>query len=204
MARENPTWGAPRIHGELIMLGFEVGEATVSRYMPRWRTLPSKSWRSFLRNHALDLVSIDFFVTPTVTFRIPYVFVVLAHERRRIVHFNATEGPSERWTGQQLVNAFPCKSGPKYLDRDRDKIYGAHCGGEGGCRLWPAAVEPAAMHVSARALSVGAPSRSARLTSRDGRGFEERQEIQFGDPNARRGAPQVDTTSWYRAIRRSP
>jgi transposase InsO family protein len=126
IARENPTWGAPRIHGELLKLGFEVGEATVSRYMPRRRTPPSQSWRSFLRNHALDLVSIDFFVVPTVTFRILYVFLVLAHERRRIVHFNVTEGPSAQWTGQQLVNAFPYNSGPKYLIRDRDKIYGAN------------------------------------------------------------------------------
>jgi transposase InsO family protein len=125
MARENPTWGAPRIHGELLKLGFEVSEATVSRYMPRRRKPPSQSWRTFLRNHAKDLVSIDFFVVPTVTFRILYVFLVLEHERRRIVRFNVTEGPSARWTGQQLVNAFPYDSAPKYLIRDRDKIYGA-------------------------------------------------------------------------------
>ena len=111
MARENPTWGASRIHGELLMLGFEVSEA--------------QTWRSFLRNHAQDLVSIDFFVVPTATFRILYVFLVLEHERRRVVHFNVTDGPSAQWTGQQLVNAFPCDSAPKYLIRDRDKIYGA-------------------------------------------------------------------------------
>jgi len=125
MARENPTWGAPRIHGELLKLGFEVSEATVSRYMPRRRTPPSQSWRSFLRNHALDLVSIDFFVVPTATFRILCVFLVLAHDRRCIVHLNVTEGPSALWTGQQLINAFPYDSAPKYLIRDRDKIYGA-------------------------------------------------------------------------------
>ena len=125
MARENPTWGAPRIHGELLMLGFEVSEATVSRYMPRRRKPPSQSWRAFLRNHTQDLVSIDFFVVPTATFRILYVFLVLEHERRRIVHFNVTEGPSAQWTGQQLVNAFPYDSAPKYVIRDRDKIYGA-------------------------------------------------------------------------------
>ena len=125
MARENPTWGAPRIHGELLMLGFEVSEATVSRYMPRRTKPPSQSWRSFLRNHVHDLVSVDFFVVPTATFRALYVFLVLEHERRRIVHFNVTEGPSARWTGQQLVNAFPYDSAPKYLIRDRDKIYGA-------------------------------------------------------------------------------
>ncbi|MGB5312357.1 MAG: integrase core domain-containing protein [Polyangiales bacterium] len=125
MARENPTWGAPRIHGELCMLGFEVSEATVSRYMPRRTKPPSQSWRSFLRNHTQDLVSIDFFVVPTATFRILYVFLVLEHDRRRIVHLNVTEGPSAQWTGQQLVNAFPYDSAPKYLIRDRDKIYGA-------------------------------------------------------------------------------
>jgi transposase InsO family protein len=125
MARENPTWGAPRIHGELLMLGFEVAEATVSRYMPRRRKPPSQTWRTFLHNHTKDLVSIDFFVVPTATFRVLYVFLVFEHERRRIVHFNVTEGPSARWTGQQLVNAFPYDSAPKYLMRDRDKIYGA-------------------------------------------------------------------------------
>ena len=125
MAGENPTWGAPRIHGELLKLGFEVCEATVSRYMPRRRKPPSQSWRTFLRNHAEDLVSIDFFVVPTATFRILYVFLALEHERRRIVHFNVTAGPSARWTAQQLVNAFPYDSAPKYVIRDRDKIYGA-------------------------------------------------------------------------------
>jgi len=124
MARENPTWGAPRIHGELLMLGFKVSEATVSRHMPRRTKPPSQSWRTFLRNHSQDLVSIDFFVVPTATFRILYVFLALEHKRRRIVHFNVTQGPSAPWTGQQLVNAFSYDSAPKYLTPDRDKIYG--------------------------------------------------------------------------------
>jgi transposase InsO family protein len=125
IARENPTWGAPRIHGELLMLGFEVAQATVSRYMPVRRKPPSQTWRAFLRNHTRDLVSIDFFVVPTATFRVLYVFLVLEHERRRIVHFNVTDGPCAQWTGQQLVNAFPYDSAPKHVIRDRDKIYGA-------------------------------------------------------------------------------
>ena len=125
MARENSTWGAPRIHGELLKLGFEASEATVSRYMPRRTKPPSQTWRSFLRNHTLDLVSVDFFVVPTATFRMLYVFLVLAHDRRRIVHFNVTDGPSALWTGQQLANAFPYDSAPRVLIRDRDKIYGA-------------------------------------------------------------------------------
>jgi len=107
------------------MLGFKVSEATVSRYMPRRTKPPSQSWRSFLRNHTRDLVSIDFFVVPTATFRILYVLLVLEHHRRRIVHFNVTDGPSALWTSQQLVNAFPHDSAQKYLIRDRDKIYGA-------------------------------------------------------------------------------
>ena len=125
MANDNATWGAPRIHGELLKLGFDVSEPTVSRYMPRRRKPPSQTWRTFLRNHSKDLVSIDFFVVPTVTFRLLYVFVVLEHERRRIVQFNVTDGPSARWTGQQIVNAFPYDSAPKYMIRDRDNIYGA-------------------------------------------------------------------------------
>ena len=94
MAGENPTWGAPRIHGELLKLGFEVAEATVLRYMPRRRTPPSQTWRAFLQNHTKDLVSIDFFVVPTATFRVLYVFLVFEHERRPIVYVNVTEGPS--------------------------------------------------------------------------------------------------------------
>lgn len=125
IANDNAIWGAPRIHGELLKLGFDVSEPTVSRYMPRRRKPPSQTWRTFLLNHRKDLVSIDFFVVPTVTFRLLYVFVVLEHERRRIVHFNVTDGPSARWTGQQIVNAFPYDSAPKYMIRDRDNIYGA-------------------------------------------------------------------------------
>jgi hypothetical protein len=108
MARENPTWGAPRIHGELLMLGFEVGEATVSRYMPVRRKPPSQTWRAFLRNHTQDLVSIDFFVVPTATFRILYVFLVLEHERRRIVHFNvAVAVASEDQSKSQTTRSAP-------------------------------------------------------------------------------------------------
>jgi len=107
------------------MLGFEVAQATVSRYMPVRRRPPSQTWRSFLQNHSQDLVSIDFFVVPTATWRVLYVFLVLEHERRRIVHFNVTDGPSAQWRGQQLVAAFPDDSAPRCVLRDRDKIYGA-------------------------------------------------------------------------------
>jgi len=124
MARENATWGAPRIHGELLKLGLHVSEATVSRYMPRRGTSPSQGWRTFLENHVTELVSSDFFVVPTITFRILYVFVVLEHARRGVVHINVTDSPTARWAAQQMVEAFPDDSVPRYILRDRDRIYG--------------------------------------------------------------------------------
>ena len=124
MANANPTWGSPRIHGELLKLGINISERTVARLMPKKRKPPSQTWRTFLDNHVNDLVSIDFFVVPTATFRILFVLIVLAHDRRRIVHFNVTEHPTARWTGEQIIQAFPDDSGPRYLLRDRDSIYG--------------------------------------------------------------------------------
>jgi putative transposase len=124
MAEAHPLGGAPRIHGELLKLGIEVSERTVSRHLPRRRQPPSQTWRAFLNNHVQDLVSVDFFTVPTVSFRVLFVFGVLAHHRRRIVHFNVTEHPTARWTGQQRVEAFPEDTAPRYLLRDRDKIYG--------------------------------------------------------------------------------
>jgi hypothetical protein len=102
MCRENPGWGAPRIHGELLKLGIDIGESSVSKYMVRSRRPPSQTWRTFLENHAQQLVSIDFFTVPTLRFQVLYVFLVLAHDRRRIVHFNVTAHPTAEWTGQQL------------------------------------------------------------------------------------------------------
>jgi putative transposase len=125
MARAN-LWGAPRIHGELLKLGLVVSEATVSKYMPRrTRTPPSQTWHTFLDNHISDLISVDFFTVPTATFRVLFVFVVLAHHRRRIIHFGVTSSPSARWTGQQVINACPWDTAPRYLLRERDGIYGA-------------------------------------------------------------------------------
>ena len=121
----NPLWGAPRIHGELLKLGLEVSQRTVGRLMPRRAKPPSQSWRTFLQNHVADLVSVDFFVVPTVTFRVLFVFVVLLHRRRRVVHVNVTDSPTAAWTAQQIVEAFPHDSAPRYLLRDRDSIYGA-------------------------------------------------------------------------------
>jgi transposase InsO family protein len=125
MALANPLWGAPRIHGELLKLGLDVSQRTVARLMPRRPKPPSQTWRTFLQNHLADLVSIDFFVVPTATFRVLYVFVVLLHHRRQVVHFNVTDSPSAAWTAQQIVEAFPDDSAPRFLLRDRDSIYGA-------------------------------------------------------------------------------
>ena len=124
MSAANPLWGAPKIHGELLKLGIEVSEATVSRYMPRRKTRPSQTWKTFLDNHLRDLASIDFFTVPTATFRVLYVFLVLSHDRRRVVHFNVTANPTSEWTGRQILEAFPWDTAPKYLLRDRDGIYG--------------------------------------------------------------------------------
>jgi hypothetical protein len=108
----------------LLTLGIEISERTVSRFMPKnWRP-PSQTWIAFLNNHVEDLVSVDFFTVPTVSFRVLFVLVVLAHHRRRVVHFNVTEHPTAGWTGQQMVEAFPEDQAPRYLLRDRDKIYG--------------------------------------------------------------------------------
>jgi len=123
MTAANPLWGAPRIHGELRKLGLDVAERTVSRLVPKRRSPPSQTWRTFLANHVLDLVSLDFFAVPTARFRILFVLVVLAHHRRRVVHFNITEHPTAAWTAQQVVDAFPDDSAPAYLLRDRDTVY---------------------------------------------------------------------------------
>src|SRR5437763_3051579 len=124
MAAANPLWGAPRIHGELLRLGIDVSERTVSRLMPKRRPLPSQTWRTFLANHVRDLVFLDFFTVPTARLRVLFVLVVLAHHRRRVVHFNVTEHPTAAWTAQQIVDAFPDDSAPSYLLRDRDQVYG--------------------------------------------------------------------------------
>src|SRR6267143_2429108 len=107
MAAANMLWGAPRIHGELLKLGFDISERTVSRLMPKRPKPPSQTWRTFLQNHLADLVAVDFFVVPTATSRVLYVFVVLMHHRRQLVHFNVTDSPTAAWPAQQIVEAFP-------------------------------------------------------------------------------------------------
>ncbi len=101
-----------------------MAQAAVSTYMPRGRRPPSQTWRTFLKNHATAIASVDFFTVPTATFRILYLFLVLSHERRRVVHLNVTDSPTAQWTGRQLVQAFPWETAPRFLLRDRDAIYG--------------------------------------------------------------------------------
>ncbi len=124
MWQANATWGSPRIVLELKMLGIEVAKSTVERYKPRTRRPSSPSWRVFLNQHAHELASMDFFVVPTASLKVLFVLVVLAHDRRRVVHFNITEQPTAQWTAQQLVEAFPFDEAPRYLLRDGDAIYG--------------------------------------------------------------------------------
>jgi hypothetical protein len=107
MSVENPLWGAPRIHGELLKLGIDIGESSVSKYLVRCRKPPSQTWRTFLENHVKQMVSIDFFTVPIIRFHVLYVFLVLAHDRRRVLHFNVTAHPTAEWTGQQLREAVP-------------------------------------------------------------------------------------------------
>jgi putative transposase len=126
MAAANVTWGAPRIHGELLKLGIEISERTVSRLMPRSRQGPSQTWKTFLSNHVGQLVSIDFFTVSTLQLKVLFVFVLVAHERRRVLHFNVTEHPTAEWTAQQIIEAFPEDTTPRYLIRDRDGVYGSY------------------------------------------------------------------------------
>jgi putative transposase len=120
----NPTWGSPRIMGELRKLGIEVAKSTVEKYRVRPSKPSSPTWRTFLANHAKDLVSVDFFTVATVRFEILFVLIILAHDRRRVRHFNITAHPTAQWTAQQMVEAFPWDTAPDYLLRDRDGVYG--------------------------------------------------------------------------------
>ncbi|MCZ6862091.1 MAG: integrase core domain-containing protein [Alphaproteobacteria bacterium] len=124
MCQGNPLWGAPRIHGELLKLGIEASEATVSKYMIKRRGPPSQTWRTFLENHAKEIIALDFFTVPTATFRILFVLIILSHDRRRILHVNVTTHPTAAWTARQLLEACGTDVEPRYLLRDRDAIYG--------------------------------------------------------------------------------
>jgi len=126
MVAENPTWGAPRIHGELLMLGFDLSERTISRWMKRAPRdpEPAKRWFAFLRNHREAIAAMDFFTVPTITFGVLYCFFVISHDRRRILHVNVSRHPTSLWVVQQLREAFPFESAPRFLIFDRDAKYG--------------------------------------------------------------------------------
>jgi transposase InsO family protein len=124
MSTADATWGAPRIHEELLKLGIEVSQATVAKYMVRRSKPPSQTWRTFLEHHLKEMVSVDFLVVPTISFRVLFVFLVLAHDRRRVLHFNVTAHPTAEWTADQILQAFPWDTAPGCLLRDRDAIYG--------------------------------------------------------------------------------
>jgi putative transposase len=125
LSRDNVGWGAPRIHSELLKLGIKISESSISKYMVRHPKPPSQTWRTFLKNHSKQLVSIDFFTVPTALFQVLFVFIVIQHDRRRLMHFNVTAHPTAEWTARQILEAFPFESAPKYLLRDRDGIYGS-------------------------------------------------------------------------------
>jgi hypothetical protein len=125
MSIDNPLWGAPRIHGELLKLGFEVAQSSVAKYMVKRHGPPSQGWRTFLRNHAPDIAAMDLFVVPTIGFNLLYGFVIVRLDRRDLVWPNVTTNPTAEWIARQLTEAFPWNDAPRYLIRDRDCIYGA-------------------------------------------------------------------------------
>jgi len=126
MSQENPTWGVPRILSELLLLGHNVAESTVAKYMVHQPKPPSQNWRTFLKNHVAQIAAIDFFTLPTLAFRVLYVFLVPRHDRRRIVHFNVTANPTAQWAAQQIVEAFPFEERPRFMLRERDGTHGEY------------------------------------------------------------------------------
>jgi transposase InsO family protein len=124
MSIENPLWGAPRIHGELLKLGFEVAQSSVAKYMVKRRGPSSQGWRPFLRNHAPDIAAMDLFGVPTITFDLLYALVIVRLDRRNLVWINVTTNPTVEWIARQIMEAFPWDDAPEYLIRDRDRIYG--------------------------------------------------------------------------------
>jgi transposase InsO family protein len=124
MSIENPLWGAPRIHGELLKLGFEVAQSSVAKYIVKRRVPPSQGWRTFLRNHAPDIAAMDLFVVPTIGFDLLYALVIVRLDRRDLVWINVTTNPTAEWVARQITEAFPWDMAPGYMIRDRDRVYG--------------------------------------------------------------------------------
>ncbi len=124
MSFENPLWGAPRIHGELLKLGFELAQSTVAKYMVKQRGQPNQGWHTFLRNHSPDIAAMDLFVVPTIGFSLLYALVIIRLDRRDLVWINVTTNPTAEWIARQITEAFPWNQAPRYLIRDRDRVYG--------------------------------------------------------------------------------
>jgi transposase InsO family protein len=124
MSTENLLWGAPRIHGELLKLGFSVAQSSVAKYMVKRRGPPSQEWRTFLRNHAPDIAAMDLFVVPTIGFKLLYGFVIIRLDRRDLVWIGVTTNPTAEWVARQITESFPWDGAPRYMIRDRDRIYG--------------------------------------------------------------------------------
>jgi transposase InsO family protein len=124
MSLENPLWGAPRIHGEMLKLGYEIAQSTVAKYMAKRRPGAGQTWRTFLRNHAAGIGAMDFLVVPTIGFRLLFVLVILRLERRRLLSVGVTDHPTAEWIAQQIIEAFPGDEAPDYVIRDRDNAYG--------------------------------------------------------------------------------
>ena len=125
MSLANPLWGAPRIHGELLKLGIDVGQTSVAKYIARGRRGPSQGWRTFLRNHADGIASMDLFVVPTLSFRPLYGLLVLRHHWRRLIWLGVTANPTAEWIARQLTEACGWEAAPGHMVRDRDSAYGA-------------------------------------------------------------------------------
>jgi transposase InsO family protein len=124
MSKENPLWGAPRIHCDLLMLGIAVAQSTVARYMPKPQGSPSQGWKTFLRNHVAGSASLDLFVVRTISFKLLYGLVILRHARRRLVSISVTSNPTAEWIAGQVTDAFPWDEAPRHLIRDRDGAFG--------------------------------------------------------------------------------
>jgi putative transposase len=125
MARENPSWGTPHILSELRLLGYEVAQAIVAKYMPKNRKPPSQNWRTFLANHVPDIAAIDFFTVPTLTLGVLYGFVILRHDQRQVIHFNVTQHSTAQWTAQQIVESFPLDEAPRSVARSGSNLWRA-------------------------------------------------------------------------------
>src|ERR1700686_1017227 len=170
MSKENFLWGAPRIHGELLMLGIEVAQSTVARYMTRRQEPPSPGWKTFLRNHAAGIASIDLFVVRTISFKLLYCLVILRHARRRLVSISVTNNPTAEWIVGQVTDAFPWDEAPRHLIRDRDGAFGPRT--PAVFVPWGSEIRPISLYISRNGgESWGGAASASSLPRRSGCSF---------------------------------